>query len=464
MNETIIALATPMGESAFGVVRLSGENTIKFINQTFVYKNRNSNLNDALSLKIPDNMMALGKLIYPDTGEVLDEVIVSLFKAPRSYTGEDVAEISCHGNPLILKEILELFISMGARPANPGEFTERAFLNGKIDLTGAEAVNDLIRAHTRYAKISALNQLEGKFFELIRRIHNRILDLLAQIEVSIDHSDIEEEYFDSEKIREVLLEINKEIEGLLNTAQSGKMTREGLKLVIVGAPNTGKSSLMNYLLKEDRVIVSELPGTTRDTVEDELNIKGIFVRLIDTAGVRPTEDLIEQKGIERTKKAILSADLRIMLFDCSRSVSTEDDILFNSIKDKNNIYILNKTDLNKITSENDLFDNFHIKAIPVSILNGNGIEKVEHAVTDFYFSFGVDPLKDVIVTNLRQENLLSKTRKFLTNAVKAIEDDMSIEFIASDIRKARASIEEITGKTTDEDILDRIFSQFCIGK
>lgn len=461
MDKTIIAIATPIGESSIGVVRISGKSTFELLAQCF---RSNTNVEE-----MRGNTIYYGKIVDPMDNNIFDEVLVSVFKSPNSYTGEDITEISTHGNPFILKSILDLFLRLGAVMAEPGEFTLRAYLNGKIDLTRAEAVNDLIRAHTKYAHANAINRLEGKFYNVIENIHTAILDLLAMIEVAIDHSDEDLDFENYDDFRTRTQAIIDEISKLLSTARAGKMLTNGIKVAIIGAPNTGKSSLMNTLLQKDRVIVSDIAGTTRDTVEAELNICGIPVVIIDTAGVRQTVDHIERLGIERTSNAIRNADLRLMLFDSTRELSREDMEILEIVKKFDTIYLLNKTDLKDcVLLANDtsahLKDNFAIEPIFISAETGAGIETIEHSIRDFYFSFGVNPDNDVMVVNIRQEGLLTDTARHLEYCIKAIDEQLSEEFLAAHIRDARVSLEAITGKTTDDAILDRIFSQFCVGK
>ncbi len=456
MYDTIIAISTPIGESAVGVLRLSGSEAIGYCSKIL---NKSNALQNQTSYTIK-----YYRIIDPETLDIIDDTLITVFKSPHSYTGEDIVEISCHGSPFILKKVFNIFLKLGVRPAEPGEFTERAYLNGKMDLTQAEAVNDLIRAHTEFARLSAQNQIQGKFSGIISNIHSKILDLLSQIEAGIDHSDLDEIFIDAMEIKDRIMNIREEIFTLLKTAVTGKITREGIKIAIIGAPNTGKSSLMNYLLQEDRVIVSEIPGTTRDLIEEELNISGISVRISDTAGIQDTNDVLEIKGIERTKKAIRESDLRIMLFDSSRMISPDDEMIFHMVKDLKCIYVLNKRDLPEIITGNIIYKKFNIKAIPVSIIDKNGIDLIEKAIVDFYYSFGFNPARDVLVTNARQEELLNKTERYLFKALSALDHNLSEEFIASDIRKALISIEEITGKSSDDEVLKRIFSKFCIGK
>lgn len=452
-NDTIIALSTPVAQSAIGVVRLSGSEALTYLSKT-----------------VPNHPpfvshhARFAKLFHPQSEKLVDEAVYTVFLSPNSYTGEDVVEISAHGNPFILKEIVEMFVEMGCRHAEPGEFTERAYLNGKMDLTEAEAVNDLIRAHTRYARAQALGHLTGKFSEVINGLQQRTLDLLALLEVAIDHSDLEEELPDYNEYKIRLEALMMDLNALIESSPAGRMIEQGMKIAIVGAPNAGKSSLMNLLLREDRVIVTDIEGTTRDTVEDELNIRGIPVRLTDTAGVRKTEDVIEQKGIERTLRAIDNADLRILLFDGSRNANERDRELFFLMKDKPALYVLNKSDVAVDSARLSIPENVRDELISLSTLTGDGLDRLEQAISDFYFSFGFDPLTDVLVVNARQEDCLRRAVKHLKRGLDTIEKFLSEEFITAEVRKARDALEEITGKSTHDELLDRIFSQFCIGK
>ena len=455
-GDTIAAIATPVGTGSIGVIRVSGNKAIDIGGRCFY---GSAGLADS-----PHGSFRHGRLVNPETGEIIDEVIVSVFRAPHSYTAEDTLEISCHGNPYILREALDLIVAQGARHADPGEFTLRAYLNGRIDLTQAEAVDDLIRAHTGYAKTAALAGLSGKLSGALAEIHSSLLDLLALFEASVDHSDLDIDFQSPSEYISSINTIRGRILKLLSTARAGKILSGGLNTAIIGAPNTGKSSLMNLLLREDRVLVSEIEGTTRDTVEDELNIGGIPVRLIDTAGIRATGDSIEKMGIERSLAALEKAGLRIAGFDSSRAVSEYDREIFGLVKDKDCIYVLNKSDLPGKFTPGDFKKEFGADALALSAATGDGLPALENAVREFYFSLGVNPSVDTMVTNARQEECLREAAGYLEKAVSAIESGLSEEFAASDIRKARGAVEEITGKTSGDAILDRIFSKFCIGK
>jgi len=455
MRDAIVALATPSGVGAIGVIRVSGEKSFEFSKKLLRIPGERS---------ISFRHMYNGKLYSCNTDSVIDEVLYAFFKSPSSYTGEDVVEIFCHGSPVILNEAIQAFIALGARVARPGEFTERAYLNGKMDLLRAEAINDIIHAHTPLAKTLAMNQLLGRISDVINSIHAQILDLLSQLEAAIDHGDIEESFITPDEIRERLCVVIDKIQNLLKTTLSGKLIRNGIRAAIVGAPNVGKSSIMNALLQKDRVIVSDIPGTTRDVIEDELNIMGIPVKLVDTAGIRDSKDYLEQRGIERSRKAAEESDVCIVVMDASRSVNEWDEKLLSIVREKKNIYVLNKVDLEQKTTISKLKDLYGLDFYPVSAFRGSGIESIEKALKDYYFSLGYNPVFDVLIANARHESLLRKTLEYMNRALKALNDNYSEEFIASDVRRARLSIEEITGKTTDETILDRIFSQFCIGK
>ncbi|OHD55117.1 MAG: tRNA uridine-5-carboxymethylaminomethyl(34) synthesis GTPase MnmE [Spirochaetes bacterium GWF1_51_8] len=454
-NDTIAAIATPSGTGSVGVIRVSGDKALEISGLCF---------SGSLGPDTPGNSLHYGKIIDPRGKHILDEAVVSVFRAPRSYTAEDVVEFSCHGNPYILRDTLDLIVSLGARHAEPGEFTLRAFLNGRIDLTQAEAVNDLVRAHTGYAKTAALAALSGRLSGRVAELHSSLMDVLAQMEAAVDHSDLDIEFQSPETHLTSIESLIGGLEKLLATARAGKILSHGLRTAIVGAPNTGKSSLMNLLLRTDRVMVSEIAGTTRDTVEDELNIGGIPVRLIDTAGIRDTGDTLERMGIERSLAALEGADLRIMVFDGSRALDNADREIFARVKSGDCIYVLNKTDLPCVTGRDVLSVELGIDTIEISAAAGTGLRELENAVRDFYFSMGVNPETDALIANSRQEKCLRDASDYLKNAAGAIRKGLSEEFAASDLRKARHSIEEITGKTSADDILDRIFSKFCIGK
>ncbi|MGC8765265.1 MAG: tRNA uridine-5-carboxymethylaminomethyl(34) synthesis GTPase MnmE [Brevinematia bacterium] len=456
MNDTIVAIATPVGESAIGIVRMSGKDSINILARIFKSKKFSGDISNS---SFP--CVFFGKIV---DSEIIDEAIVTIFKAPNSYTGEDVVEISAHGNPFILKTILELTLKYGARLAKPGEFTERAYLNGKMDLIKAEAINDIIKAHTKYSLLSSISRLTGKLSEKLNDIEDKVIDILTLLEAAIDHSDIEETFLSPERLDELLHSLKEETSSLLSTSKAGKISASGLKVAIVGAPNVGKSSIMNALLNEDRVIVSDIPGTTRDVITDEISIRGISVYLFDTAGIHNAEDIIERKGIERTKKTINEADLIMFVLDASREINNNDKELFELIKSKDNFIVLNKIDLPIVINRDDIKNLFGKEAIEISALEKRDIIKIEDEIEKFYFSLGHSPENEVLITNTRQENLLKKAFEYTEKAIHSFHSGLSEEFIASDLRKVKSFIDEITGKSKDDAILDKIFSRFCIGK
>lgn len=462
IDDTIVALSTPPGQGALGVIRLSGPAALSVC--LGVFRPSGSAAAGHGAGSVAPRAAVTGSVVRPGTGEFLDRAVMTYYPAPGSYTGEDVAELSCHGNPFLLREILKILIGSGARPAKPGEFTERAYLNGKMDLSEAEAVNDIIRAHTAYALAQAAGHLTGRFSAAVAAVHSRTLDLLARLETAIDHSDLDDHSVPRDELLNEIGSIRSDIESLLNTAPAGRMAREGLRLVIAGSPNAGKSSLMNFLLQADRAIVSDEPGTTRDTIEDELNIRGIPVRVVDTAGIRDTAHELEQAGIERTRRAISGADLVIAVFDGSRPLSAEDRRLWTEVRDRKTVCVLSKSDLPQVTGPDAIAAEFGAQAVPVSALKQTGLPELESLIADFYFSFGCDPSRDVLVANARQEGLLRNARDRLEAAAESANRGLSEEFTAADVRRARLALEEITGRTTDDAVLDRIFSRFCVGK
>ncbi len=454
MNDTIVAPASAIVESAVIVIRLSGREAIKIVNRCFskdVYAT-------------PARTAIFGTFKDPDTDEAMDKSLVTVFRAPASYTGEDLVECSIHGNPVLASDLIKLFIRLGARYALPGEFTQRAYLHGKLDLSQAEAVNSLIRAHTRHARNQALWHLNGDLSKRLLPVHESILHLLSLLEVAIDHSDEELDFAGHDKLMQNIDDCVRPISDLISTARSGQMLTQGMRVALIGAPNVGKSSLMNALLKKDRVIVTDIPGTTRDIIEEEINIKGLPVRLIDTAGIRDTNDHIERLGIARSIEQSKKADLRVLIFDASRLLNDNEKSAARKITDGAALCVLNKIDLPIKTNVQTLEKLFKLPVIPLSAKNYNGLDELETAIEKSYYSHGFDPENDLLIANARQETCLRAALGHLNDARAALEKGLSEEFIASDIRKARLQIEEISGKTDDDAILDRIFANFCVGK
>lgn len=460
-NTTIAAISTPIGEAGIGIVRLSGTSAINIVEK--IFKN-----NKKKSIKeLPSYTIHYGNIRNPHTDEIIDEVILSIMKAPRSYTREDVIEINCHGGIVPLKKTLELIIKYGAKLAEPGEFTKRAFLNGRIDLTQAEAVIEIIKAKTELSLKISMEQLKGGLSKKIEEICRELKELLAFLEASIDFPEEEDVILLSkeEKLKRVKNIIEK-IEDFIISSEQGKFIKDGISVVIAGKPNVGKSSLLNILLKEDRAIVTSIPGTTRDVIEETISIDGIPVRLTDTAGIRKTENIIEIEGVKRSRVKLESSDLVLFVLDGSSCLDKEDFVIFNEVKDKKTIVAINKIDL-KLGIEIEKIKEFleAKKIIKISATKEIGIDELKKAIISEVFEGNIPVLDGgVIITNLRHKIALEDTRESLLSCLKGFEENLSEEFICIDLRYALNSLGEIVGKTTNEDILNIIFSQFCIGK
>jgi tRNA modification GTPase len=447
-EDTIIALATPPGVGAISVIRMSGTNSIAAIDKVFSGKVK---IAEAKS-----HTVHYGNIIEND--ELIDDVLVSVFRAPNSYTAEDIVEISSHGSPLIAQKIIALIISNSeVRLADPGEFTKRAFLNSRLDLTQAEAVLDIINSRTSVSLRGARNQFDGLLSSKVSLLRKKLVDISSFLELELDFADEDIEFIRRNELTEKINEILFEISGLMDSYSFGKVIRDGVNVVIVGEPNVGKSSLLNYLLKESRAIVSEIPGTTRDTIREEISVEGILIKLFDTAGIRCSNDEIEKKGVERSKEAIRNADLILFVGDVFVGFSESLEI---ELRDLNPtvklIRILNKIDLlsNKAFSEE----------FRISVKTGVGINRFVEGLKTEALQEGVYTEKIAIVTNIRHFNCLEKSVENLKGALKTLSENFSGEFIASDLRAAESSLAEIIGEVTPEDILSNIFAKFCIGK
>ncbi len=458
-DDTIAAIATAPGEAGIGIIRISGEKTLQIMDKLF-----KSNQGRFLK-EMPPRMLTYGNIFDPDTQQKVDEVLAVYMRAPHTYTKEDIVEINCHGGMIPVKRILGLVLKHGARMAEAGEFTKRAFLNGRIDLAQAEAVMDLISAKTEKGFDVALDQLEGGLSKEIKRIRNEILELLAHIEVSIDFSEDDIDEVTLELLLDKSLKIEEELKHMLETADTGKIIREGLNTVIVGKPNVGKSSLLNALLRETRAIVTDIPGTTRDVIEEQLNIRGILLRLMDTAGIRETLDVVEKIGVERTKAFFNQADLVIFVLDASRELTSEDIEIMALLEDKKVLVIINKTDLPlklDISKVEAMLKNKIM--IKLSLVENVGLELLEDAIVDMVFKGEVKRKDQVMVTNVRHKNSLEKAAQSLQEGISAIKQRLPLDFIEVDYRNAWEYLGEITGESVGEDLLDHIFSNFCIGK
>lgn len=454
MESTIAAIATAYGEGGIGIIRISGEKSEEILNKIF-----------KSSFNIENRKLTYGNIVDPENGEIIDEVLVVLMKAPHTYTREDVVEINCHGSVVSLRKTLDLVLRMGARLAENGEFTKRAFLNGRIDLLQAEAVIDIIRAKTDKSFNVAMDQLEGRLSKVIKNLRKEILDILVNITVNIDYpdEDIEEVVYDD--LNENLSHICFEIDKLINTGDTGKILNEGLKISIIGKPNVGKSSFMNQLLNENRAIVTAIPGTTRDTIEEKISIRNIPVILTDTAGIRKTEDQIEKIGIEKSKQSFNNADLIIFVCDMSKEIEDEDREIASYIGDRNTIVLANKMDLEtKTTVENikALIPNGII--IETSMEEAKGIDKVKDEIEKLVYKGDVKQSESLIVNNLRHLDLLRNAEQSIKDAINMVNLNEALEFIEIDVNKAYELLGEIIGETVNDDILNEVFARFCLGK
>lgn len=455
--DTIAAISTPPGEGAISIVRMSGEEAVSIAQKVFSGKD----LTQAKS-----HTINYGHIVDPKTHEEIDEVMVSLMLAPKTFTREDVVEINCHGGIVATNRILQLLLVNGARLAEPGEFTKRAFLHGRIDLTQAESVMDLIRAKTDRSMKIALNQLDGNLSHLIDSLRKDILDVLAQVEVNIDYPEYDDvEEMTTKLLKEKAIEIKQRIEQLLKTASQGKIMREGLATALVGRPNVGKSSLLNHLLHEDKAIVTDVAGTTRDVIEEYVNVSGVPLKLIDTAGIRETDDKVEKIGVERSKKAIEQSDLVWLVLNAAESLTKEDLELIRLTNDKKRIIILNKTDLEERLDRKELAkisENAPVYA--TSILKNEGVEALEEAISKLFFNGIENSQSTVMVTNARHIALLEKAQNSLDSVLEGISSGMPVDLVQIDMTEAWNLLGEITGESYEDELLDQLFSQFCLGK
>lgn len=451
--DTIAAISTPLGEGAIGIVRLSGTKALDIAKSIFKGKDLTT---------VASHTLNYGHIIKPSTGEVIDEVMVSVMLAPKTFTREDVIEINTHGGIAVTNDILQLLIKQGARMAEPGEFTKRAFLNGRIDLTQAEAVMDLIRAKTDKAMSIAIKQLDGSLSQLISDTRQEILNTLAQVEVNIDYP----EYDDVEEMTTALLhdktrEFQTLLEQLLRTAKRGKILREGLSTAIIGRPNVGKSSLLNTLLREDKAIVTDIAGTTRDVIEEYVNIKGIPLKLVDTAGIRETDDLVEQIGVERSKKALQEADLVLLVLNASEKLTEQDKALLALSQNSNRIILLNKTDLEQVIENDQLPE----EAIPISVLQNQNIDQIEDRINQLFFDHtGLIEQDATYLSNARHISLIEQAVQSLEAVNEGLALGMPVDLLQIDLTKAWEILGEITGDAAPDELITQLFSQFCLGK
>ncbi|HER0632423.1 TPA: tRNA uridine-5-carboxymethylaminomethyl(34) synthesis GTPase MnmE [Streptococcus pyogenes] len=451
--DTITAISTPLGEGAIGIVRLSGTDALAIAQSVFKGKNLE---------QVASHTINYGHIINPKTGTIIDEVMVSVMLAPKTFTRENVVEINTHGGIAVTNEILQLLIRQGARMAEPGEFTKRAFLNGRVDLTQAEAVMDIIRAKTDKAMTIAVKQLDGSLSQLINDTRQEILNTLAQVEVNIDYPEYDDvEEMTTALLREKTQEFQSLLESLLRTAKRGKILREGLSTAIIGRPNVGKSSLLNNLLREDKAIVTDIAGTTRDVIEEYVNIKGVPLKLVDTAGIRETDDLVEQIGVERSKKALQEADLVLLVLNASEKLTDQDRALLNLSQDSNRIILLNKTDLEQKIELEQLPDDY----IPISVLTNQNINLIEERINQLFFdNAGLVEQDATYLSNARHISLIEKAVQSLEAVNDGLALGMPVDLLQVDLTRTWEILGEITGDAAPDELITQLFSQFCLGK
>lgn len=455
--DTIAAISTALGEGAIAIVRVSGDDAVEKVNRIFKGKDL---------IEVPSHTIHYGHIVDLDTNQVIEEVMVSIMRAPRTFTRENIVEINCHGGLVSVNKVLQLILAQGVRLAEPGEFTKRAFLNGRIDLSQAEAVMDLIRAKTDRAMNVAINQMEGRLSKLIGLLRQEILETLAHVEVNIDYP----EYDDVEEMtHNILIEkathVRSEIEKILETSKQGKILREGIATAIIGRPNVGKSSLLNSLVQEKKAIVTDIAGTTRDVIEEYVNVRGVPLKLIDTAGIRETEDVVERIGVERSKEMMSQADLVLVVVNYSEALTNEDEDLFHAVQGKDFIVIVNKTDLPQaIDMERVTELAAGNRVITTSLIEEQGIDELEKAIADLFFEGTIDSADMTYVSNARHIGLLTQAGKTIGDAVEAIENGVPIDMVQIDLTRTWEILGEITGDTVHESLIDQLFSQFCLGK
>lgn len=457
--DTIVGISTPPGEGAIGIVRMSGDASLDIIKKLFINKN-NQHVD-----KFENRKLTYGMIV--DDSTIIDEVLVACMKAPHTFTRENIVEINCHGGVVPIRRIVEALLKKGCRMAEPGEFTKRAFLNGRLDLSQAESIMDMIGAKTAKGFDVAFRQMEGALSKTVRAIREDLLQILAHVEVNIDYPDEDIEELTYTELLESLQNVQPKIDHLLSSSEAGRIIRDGLSTVIVGKPNVGKSSLLNALLKESRAIVTDIAGTTRDIIEEFLNIDGIPIKIVDTAGIRDTDDVVEKIGVERSKEFFNKADLVLVMLNAGEVLTDEDREILSYIHDREVIVLVNKTDLeakidyDELTS---LVGDHKERIIKLSVTTGEGIEAVEKEISSLVYKGDVKKDENTYVTNIRHKDALEKASQSIADAIQSTEMDMALDFIEVDIKNTYEFLGEISGDTLEENVIDKIFSNFCLGK
>ena len=457
METTIAAISTAMSASGIGIVRISGEDAMNVIDKIYRSKNGRKNIKEVKTHTIHYGY------IY-DGDETVDEVLVMVMRGPKTYTGEDTVEIDCHGGVYAMKRVLETVLKNGAQVAEPGEFTKRAFLNGRLDLSQAEAVMDVIQAKSEVALKSSVEQLKGSVLRAVKEIRGKLLHHIAYIETALD----DPEHFDLDGYPQELLEVaedqKKKVQKLLKSADDGKMIQEGIRTVILGKPNAGKSSLLNFLVGEDRAIVTEIAGTTRDTLEEYISLHGISLRIIDTAGIRETEDVVEKIGVEKARQMAEKADLILYVVDSSQPLDENDQEIMELLRGRKSIVIYNKTDLASAVDMGSLREKTGSQVIPVSVVEETGIEDLEKSIREMFFQGAISFDDEVYITNARHKTALEEAEKSLEMVTESIEAGMPEDFFSIDLMGAYEALGKILGESLGEDLVNEIFSKFCVGK
>ncbi|HOX54281.1 MAG: tRNA uridine-5-carboxymethylaminomethyl(34) synthesis GTPase MnmE [Candidatus Omnitrophica bacterium] len=459
LNDTIAAVSTPLGQAGIGIVRLSGKDSLSIADKIFISREKNK------PSKFKTYTTHYGWICENGKGKIIDEVIMTVMRSPKSYTKEDIVEINCHSGFLPLKKILNIAVKMGARLAEPGEFTRRAFINGRIDLAQAEAVLDIINAKTDSALEIGVSQLKGELSKKIEEIRNGLVEVLAYLEASIDFPEEDIDKLSLKQQTKHLVLAKRNIESLLESSEHGKIMREGIDVVICGKPNVGKSSLLNTLIKEEKAIVTHIPGTTRDIVEEVINLKGIPLRFVDTAGIIEPKDLVEKEAIKRSRKQLENCDLALFVLDNHQKISNQDKNLINNLKGKNIIFVVNKIDLSSkinIKTLKSLAKNSTI--VKISALHKLGIRDLEDAIIKNIWQGRFKTNKGVFISNIRHIQALRNALFETDNTLELISKKISVELICFELTSAVKELDSITGRTIEKDLLDKIFSEFCIGK